>query len=287
MRVVTVANLSGGIQSTTIFHLMKTGKLPLADCGIFADTGWDRPSTYRTIESIKEYAKDMDFPFYTVQSNLPHLIREQALNEDHAHIPFFARYKGERKTRKRKKQCTTKYKIDPIRSFLRKEFGKKSTFTQWLGISLDEIQRMRTSDVKYITFKYPLVEMRWTRKHCIEFLHSLDVPIPERSACIGCPLHSKKTWQALTPAERKSAIHFDEQIRHLNSGKQVVIGKSKGQKEHQPELFDDVSAPVVKTIEAEYLHYSGRPLSEVFIDDSTPDLEYDPDNDDCGANCFV
>ena len=72
--------------------------MPLAGRGIFADTGWDRPSTYRTIESAQRICdRDGVSILYRPVQMLPHLIREQALNEDHAHIPFFARYKGERK----------------------------------------------------------------------------------------------------------------------------------------------------------------------------------------------
>jgi hypothetical protein len=67
--------------------------------------------------------------------------------------------------------------------------GEKKTVgivQQLLGISLDEYQRMKQSDVQYIQNQYPLIDKRMTRSDCKQWLLSHGLPIPPRSACVFC-----------------------------------------------------------------------------------------------------
>jgi len=83
---------------------------------------------------------------------------------------------------------TREYKLDPIRRKVRElhEAAGRRPVEQWLGISLDEIGRMRTSDVQYITHRYPLVERRLTRWDCQRWLQAHGWPEVPKSSCIGC-----------------------------------------------------------------------------------------------------
>ena len=47
-----VANVSGGIQSTTLAHAIFNNDMPRPDCFIFADTGWERQSNRKSIPTI-------------------------------------------------------------------------------------------------------------------------------------------------------------------------------------------------------------------------------------------
>ena len=62
-----------------------------------------------------------------------------------------------------------------------------------IGISMDEIQRMTVSNVKYLRNIYPLIEKRLSRYDCIEWLKKNKFELPERSSCIMCPYHKKET----------------------------------------------------------------------------------------------
>ena len=68
------------------------------------------------------------------------------------------------------RDCTKKFKITPIRQYLREKYGKKETFEMNLGIDYSEFHRMRTSDRKYITNCYPLVDQKLTRDELKEML---------------------------------------------------------------------------------------------------------------------
>ena len=103
----------------------------------------------------------------------------------------------------------------PIRRWLRKEFpGEK--FEQWLGISMDEYQRMKESNRKYITHRWPLIELEMTRWDCARWLldHGLEVPV--RSSCVFCPFHDKAEWQGIRNSEDwDKAIELDQAIRKI------------------------------------------------------------------------
>lgn len=89
-----------------------------------------------------------------------------------------------------RRQCTKRWKIQPTRRWVRKRWLKidnKSPLQQWMGITLDEVQRMRQSDVKYIKNVYPFVEMLdrpWTRSMVVRWLLGEGLEVPPWSSCV-------------------------------------------------------------------------------------------------------
>ena len=302
-----VLNVSGGIQSTTLFYAAIFGEIPRPDCAIFADTGWERKSTYQTLDRLKEIAEDENLPFHVVSNGN---IRVQAIESGNSEsdygdyrdaggygflkMPVFTiDQRGNKKMAN--KQCTTEFKIRPIRKFLREHYGMDSHFKQWIGISLDEAQRMRKSNVQYISFWYPLVEMRWTRGYCIEWLKRHDIEIPTKSACIGCPLHSNHNWHALTDDEKAEAIEFDEQIRNLQAHIDA-LPKPKKPTKGQLDLIDIAEVdrqasekPLERKQDVQlFAHSSGLPLKDVLSGSVEVQEElYNHEDNDCGGNCFI
>ena len=309
-----IGNVSGGIQSSTMVHAVEKGDLPRPDAFIFADTGWERETTYQTIEGLKDVAQGLNIPFHTCSNGN---IRRQALesgNTDSDYgdrrdedgygflkMPVYTIDQRGNRPKMSNKQCTTDFKIRPIRKFLREYYGEDARFNQWIGISLDEAHRMRTSDVKYVTMCYPLVrELKWTRGHCIEYLKRHNIPVPAKSACIGCPLHSDENWHQLSDKEKADAIEFDESIRHLQSHVDA-LAKPKKIPFGQLTLIDmeEVDAWVVKhplerRQEVElFVNSRAIPLrqildteldEEVYVQEEFIDLQ---DAQGCGGDCFI
>ena len=124
-------------------------------------------------------------------------------------------YYSEPDTAMLRRQCTSDYKIRPITKLVKKLTGCnfKNPATQWIGISIDEIQRMKPPRVKYLKFRYPLVEMKIGRGQCVQWMSDNGFPEPTRSSCIGCPFHDDEEWKSLTPEEFEDACQFDEQKR--------------------------------------------------------------------------
>jgi hypothetical protein len=148
------------------------------------------------------------------------------------------------------RKCTADYKIFPINRFIKEMCDVKHgqtdcTVTQWIGISLDEIQRMKLPPHKWTQNRWPLVEKRITRAYCIQWMKDNGYPEPPRSACFYCPFHSDTEWRRLRdndPKHFRKAVLFDYAIRDKY-------------KKHDGYTKMEV-----------YLHRSCKPLAEVDFD---------------------
>lgn len=57
--------------------------------------------------------------------------------------------------------------------------------------------------------RWPLVEMRMSRQHCLDWMEAKGFPVPPRSACVFCPFHDAKEWRRMQlsePAEFERAV---------------------------------------------------------------------------------
>lgn len=121
-----------------------------------------------------------------------------------------------------RRQCTNEYKLRAIRQVtwrLHNATGRPGV-RQLIGISTDELGRMRDSDLRYVTNVYPLVAMGLSRADCEEYLAGVGWSAP-RSACIGCPYHSDDEWLDMRDDPERhdewlDAVAFDEAIRGGN-----------------------------------------------------------------------
>ena len=114
-----------------------------------------------------------------------------------------------------RRQCTFMYKINPVGQKVRDLLGlkkgekrKKDTRVEMLmGISKDEVFRMKTNRIPYITNTYPLVDMNMTRSNCLEWMSKYGYPKPPRSACTFCPYHSNEEWKEIKKT-RKNGLRW-------------------------------------------------------------------------------
>ena len=126
-----------------------------------------------------------------------------------------------------RRQCTNEYKIRPIQKLVRGLTGCSMHYpaTQWIGISLDEVTRMKKPRERYMQFRYPLIEDRWDRQMCIDYIAYNGYKVPVRSSCPGCPYHDKVEWNSLNEKEFAEVCEFDEKIRELGLSTIGLHGK--------------------------------------------------------------
>lgn len=149
---------------------------------IFADTGEEHPYTISYIrERIVPYCRDQGIHFATVRSDKGRL------------VDYFTKARAIPSMTHR--DCTTKFKVRPIRGELRRRGVTEAICL--LGIALDEATRMKTSDVKWITNEYPLVEWRMTRADCEATIAGKGWPSPGKSGCRGCIFGGAKVMTQL------------------------------------------------------------------------------------------
>lgn len=90
-------------------------------------------------------------------------------------------------------------------------------FEQWIGISTDEVIRMKPSWEAWQRNRWPLIEQRMSLRHCLAWLADHGYPPPPKSSCIGCPFHSDAMWRQIRdydPEAWYDAVDVDHAIRH-------------------------------------------------------------------------
>ena len=97
-----------------------------------------------------------------------------------------------------RRQCTTVYKILPIRREIKEVTGARPpalTCVQYIGISTNEQRRAKPSRDRWIANSYPLIEAGRSRQDCLDFLDREYKGHPvRRSACYFCPFHTTREW---------------------------------------------------------------------------------------------
>ena len=229
-RCLTVLSLGAGVQSSTMALMTRTGELPKPDVGIFADTGYESKSCYAYLEFLK---KVLPFPIHVVKfGNIKDDMLKARGTTDFVVAPFYTQETITGKKGMILRQCTNQYKIQPIKKKIRelcnvgfnKRFPKDKYVEQWIGISKDEIGRMKPARDPYILNRHPLIEMNMSRQDCVNWLNKNKFPLPEKSACICCPFHDDKYWDFMKnerPSEFADAVAFDKEIRTISRKKNI------------------------------------------------------------------
>ena len=216
-------SLGAGVQSSATLLLAVRGRIPTFDAAIFADTGWEPANVYRQLARLTRIAGQAGIPVVRVSNGH---IRKDAVDSAHrfASMPLFTLGpRGERGMARR--QCTTEYKIRPIKAEVRRRLGypHPKRVPPWvyaqmaIGISVDEVMRARDSDVRYMRNTFPLLDLGWRREDCVRFLTAHGLGDTPKSSCITCPFHDDGFWadlKANSPAEWADAVAFDHAIRH-------------------------------------------------------------------------
>lgn len=210
-------SLGWGVQSFTLAAMAALGELESVDVAIHADTTHESKLTYEFAARWTPWLEERGVRVVTVAN--PTVRITTRITTDRAGgkiwIPAFTDTPS-RSGGMLRRQCTHRWKIAPMRRWLQAN-RDGAVVEQWLGISLDEVQRMKDSDVKYCVNRWPLIERRMTRLDCMTWLDRNGIEIPPKSACTFCPFHSTAEWRRIkqTPEDWQEAITVDEAIRKV------------------------------------------------------------------------
>ncbi len=264
-----VLSLGAGVQSTTLALMAAHGEIgPMPDCAIFADTGWEPQAVYEHLAWLRSL-NVLPFPVYIVSDgNIREGLVRGAQGERWASIPAFTR-SASGTVGMIRRQCTRELKIAPIRRKVRELIGiagkrspNRPVVEQWIGISFDEIVRMKMSMESWQVNRFPLIELGMTRRGCLRWLERNGYPAPPKSSCIGCPYHSDSLWRQMReedPDAFADAVAIDRMIR-------------TGFRNLRGEVF---------------LHRSCLPLDEADIDTLADKGQLDLFADECDGMCGV
>ena len=202
---------------------------PMPDAAIFADTGEEPEDVYTWLSWLQ--SQKWSFPIYVrskgkLGDECLRLSMSKKSGNIYAHtlIPtFIKKPDGSRGTLPRK--CTRDYKINVIQRSIRTEvlgvlrvpFRSPVLVTSWIGISIDEADRMKPSRLSWINNRWPLIEMGISRENCLDWMKDHGLPNPPRSACKQCPYHSDFEWLRLKtehPEDFQSAVIWERDFQN-------------------------------------------------------------------------
>ena len=179
-------SFGGGTNSTAmLIGLFERSLRP--DFITFADTGGERPHTYKHVDDMQVWLRSVGFPAIEtvkkVDKNGDVLTLEQnCLNKEM--LPSLA-YGF--------KSCSQKYKIAPQDKHFnnlpatKAEFKAGRKVIKLIGYDADEERRATIEGDKKYIYQYPLIEWGWTRADCVAAIARAGLPQPGKSSCFFCP----------------------------------------------------------------------------------------------------
>lgn len=210
-----VLSLGAGVQSTTLALMAARGEIEAPDCAIFADTGDEPSAVYEHLAWLMSPGV-LPFPIHIAK---PDMSLRSALmaGVDEARIPFHVGAGGIGG-----RQCTRNWKIRPIRRKIRellsvgpRGYVAPGTVESWVGISTDEIVRIKPSGCAFIHNRHILIEARMSRRACYKWLEERQYRVPPKSRCKYCPYQGNAGWRDLreSPDEWAETVELDGWLR--------------------------------------------------------------------------
>jgi hypothetical protein len=198
----------GGTQSIAIAVLIHQGRLPKPDRVVMADTGFEFKKTW---EYTEQYVKPMLAEVGLEIEIAPHSLAKVDLysHKGEVLIPAFTQ------NAKLPTFCSSEWKTLVVRRYIGGFKANPDGVTMWLGMSLDEIHRLKHSTVDWVENHWPLCfDVKMTRGECRDLITSYGLPEPIKSRCKMCPHQPDDEWIEVKqePEEWNEAVRIDKQI---------------------------------------------------------------------------
>jgi hypothetical protein len=229
--VYRALSLGAGAQSSVLALLLSRADsrllelgYPKPDVAVFADTGWEPEYVYDHLAWLET---ELSYPLIRVSAgDLKENLKKARTPTGYSFVdvPLFTVGPDGKKGMLRR-QCTNHYKIRPIYRKVKalaggtpgRPFPRNTHAEMWIGISLDEVSRMKPSSAQWVRHRWPLVDLGMTRSDCLGWFQEAypNRHLP-RSVCVICPYRSDAHWrelQELEPTSYEEAIEFDRWLR--------------------------------------------------------------------------
>lgn len=220
-----VFSYGGGQQSVAIAVLIAQGKLPKPDHIVIADTGREASSTW---EYLERYVRPMLKPLGLEVEIAPHDLATVDLFSGNGDVlmPMYTDQSGQKG--KLASYCSNEWKKRVTSRYLRAQGVKECD--NWIGFSLDEIERVKPSGLKWLHQVYPLLDglledhVPWglgsrfamSRGDCVALIRDAGLPLPAKSSCWMCPHRGNSQWRDLRdnhPDDFQAAIDLEAELR--------------------------------------------------------------------------
>lgn len=215
---VEVFSSGGGTQSCAIAALIIQGRLPKPDVAVIVDTGRERGSTWKYLDScVRDGLRSVGVEMHRVAKSDWAKEDIYDLQGKHLLIPAFTSQTGE--MGKLAGFCSDKWKRRVRDRWLRSRGIKKARI--WIGFSIDEMRRavrvMSGQQWKSGLVRLPLIhDLPMRREQAIKIVEGMGWPTPPRSNCWMCPNQSDAEWydlKANSPEEFAMAAALEKELQ--------------------------------------------------------------------------
>lgn len=218
-------SFGGGTQSAALAVLVVTGRLPLPERIVMADTGREASETWEYLSTViqpylAQVSREVEIAIHALAT-----VDLYAGNGDLL-IPAYTQSGALRGF------CSNEWKKRVVERWMRQQgYGPKQPVTVWLGISTNEADRMKDSGTSWVSNHYPLIyDVRMTRAECVAIVERAGLPTPPRSSCWMCPYRSNREWARLKehyPADWRQAVKLDAAIRQRDERGGVYLHRDR------------------------------------------------------------
>lgn len=235
-----VWSYGGGKQSAAIAALIVRGKLPKPDAIVISDTERERSATWRYLDAViapalreigleviripkSQFATvdlfsakgDVLIPAYTTK---PRTENYEIVINGNPQV-FTQEYGGSKASPgKLPTYCSNEWKRRVVIRWMAANGYKPAEM--WLGISTDEAHRMKNSDAKWVTHRYPLIDLLMSREDCKRVVAKTGWPEAPKSTCKMCPHLSDSTWYEMQqddPQDFAEAVQIEREIQRKDA----------------------------------------------------------------------
>jgi len=234
---MNVFSFGGGRQSVAALVLAAQGKLPIEfDHWLFSNVGDDSeyPATIAYFHNVvipfaEKHGIDMRMLHKVGRDGQVKTLYGQLLRQESRSVDIPVRMGGKADAAPGNRSCTGNFKIAVIAKWLKQNGATADNpASVGVGISLDEVERINSRKAApYERLVYPLVDLRLRVSDCIRIVREAGLPIPPKSACWFCPMHTPENWQDLRrddPRLFEQAADLEELLteRRRTLGKDAV-----------------------------------------------------------------
>ncbi len=221
-----VVAYGAGVNSTALLvEFAARGIVP--DLILFADTGGEKPETYRYLPVVQEFLKRVNFPPVVTVRYEPKTAPYRTLEGQCLHtgtLPSLA-YGGKSCSLKWKRSCADRYVLDRFPPAALLERGRRvvraigfdaterrrtyAGAVKAIGLDAGEGHRLTRAeteppvpgakpsreawlDAHVFAYWYPLFEWGTDRAACERSIRAAGLPVPVKSACWFCPASKKR-----------------------------------------------------------------------------------------------
>lgn len=243
--ILTTLSYSAGVQSHCLLEMVLRGDVPKPKNFLVlnSDPGMEDPRTYDFVQRSRQRCGEAGIDFITADG--PNLLNDilELKSSGRARLdnpPYWTKDPKTGKEGKLMQGCTIVYKIQPmrraLRRFLKERFPKSALrpglVETWIGFASDEWHRCSDSDVKYVTLRYPLIELKMDRAMVEGYYIKHNIPKPPRSVCTACfsnGLGHYKEMAENRPDQFELACKVDDSVRdwtQIGVRQEVFVSKT-------------------------------------------------------------